>query len=480
MDKDELQRLLNLKPTPAAAPAGRLPLHQPPKLGGYSSPPSPQALQLDAWDVSQGGKVLRHNHQARATKCTPEEMADMFGLNFLATPQPVELCRDERRLEFVKTTLDTPQYRALHRSTEHNPVASELAAVELAKSYAVLKEEDNKRQQEEEAKRRAGKKVDPQRAQRQAQRACLKAVGQAVQAASTEVDKYEETLSALGCGPGQGNDGKLDTGRLFEMFQKTRSSERLRAIMERAGRYRRCAQAQQRQKSKHGYDDMVGVVLDGDLGRLLPHELVQLACPELELSALRRLVERQSMCRQYRGVKKVGKGPIVVCVDESGSMSGEPIAQAKALALAMGWIARHQNRWIVFCGYSGGREGTRLALPPGRWDETALLAWLEHFYSGGTTLDVPLHELPHKWWPEFIAQGLPRGKTDLLLVTDALVHLPTELERSFLAWKQAEKVKCISLIIGQAAGDLTRVSDQVFTLDDLNLDQEGVQACFKI
>ena len=70
----------------------------------------------------------------------------------------------------------------------------------------------------------------------------------------------------------------------------------------------------------HGLDDVVGVVLDGDLGRLLPQELARLAVPEFEDDTLRRLVERQTMCREYRATEPVGKGPILISVDESGSI----------------------------------------------------------------------------------------------------------------------------------------------------------------
>src|SRR5262245_62472889 len=108
---------------------------------------------------------------------------------------------------------------------------------------------------------------------------------------------------------------------------------------------------------------MVGVVLGGDLGRLLPHELARLVIPELEDDVLRRLVEGQVMCREYRATEPVGKGPVIVCVDESGSMEGEKAHTAKALALALAWVARHQGRWCALVGYSGGSgEGLR-ALP---------------------------------------------------------------------------------------------------------------------
>ena len=64
-----------------------------------------------------------------------------------------------------------------------------------------------------------------------------------------------------------------------------------------------------------------GVEPGGDVGRLLPAELARLAVPELELDTLRRVAERQALCREYRATEPAGKGPIVV---GPGSRSGIP------------------------------------------------------------------------------------------------------------------------------------------------------------
>jgi uncharacterized protein with von Willebrand factor type A (vWA) domain len=146
----------------------------------------------------------------------------------------------------------------------------------------------------------------------------------------------------------------------------------------------------------------------------------------------------------------------------------------------MAWIAKHQNRWCALVGFAGGSEGNVVVLPPGKWDEAKLMDWLEHFFSGGTTMDVPLHELPFQMWPELVKQGLPQGKTDLIMVTDALVHVPDEMRDAFLKWKADNKVKAISLVINHEPGDLAAVSDQVFQVSSLEVDEEGIQTALSI
>src|SRR5207249_1706133 len=181
-----------------------------------------------------------------------------------------------------------------------------------------------------------------------------------------------------------------------------------------------------------------------DVGRLLPAELARLAVPELELDALRRIAERQALCREYHAVEPAGKGPVIIALDESGSMRGEKVHTAKALALALAWVARQQRRWCALIAFSGGKEGRLLALPPGRWDENALADWLTAFLGGGTTCDVPLVELPGRYWQEL---ACPPGKTDIVCITDAIVDVPDTVRDDFLRWKATAQARMISLVI---------------------------------
>jgi uncharacterized protein with von Willebrand factor type A (vWA) domain len=215
---------------------------------------------------------------------------------------------------------------------------------------------------------------------------------------------------------------------------------------------------------------MVGVVLDGDVGRLLPHELAKLADDDLCDDAMRRLVERQSMCREYHAVEPVALGPIIVCCDESGSMQGEKGHTAKALALAMAWVARSQRRWVALCAYSGDSGERVLALPPGRRDEDALMDWLEPFIGRGSSIDVPVRELPRI----YREVGAPYGKTDVIFLTDAQCRLPAEVQEDFLAWKRSVQARLVTLVIGGEAGDLSLISDEVHLVRTLDASEEAV------
>src|SRR4051812_23965462 len=412
---------------------------------------SPTALDLDDWGLRRGREVLAESERLRQTGLCEDAAADFHGAAFEPEPKLKDGCVDPPRHEFLAQLLQTPDYHALHQSTLLDPVASSIAACAFAEQFASLKQQGGS----------AGKEGD-------AEMATLRAVGKAVSEAHKEVEECKEACSALGMGPGV--PGSNDPRAIAELFRRVRNNPTLRRICELAGRYRRLAQSKQRMKTTHGMDDVVGVVLDGDVGRLLPHELAKLADDELSDDAMRRLVERQLMCREYHATEPVTRGPVIVAVDESGSMSGDKGHTAKALALALAWVARMQRRWIALVAYSGDSGERLLALPPGRWDESALMDWLEGFLGRGSNLDVPVREMPRI----YRQLNAPLGKTDVIFLTDAQCRIPAELQQQFVGWKKAVKARLITLVIRSQPGDLTAISDEVFTVPSLSVSEDAV------
>lgn len=419
------------------------------------------ALELDDWSMRRGREVLEQSDLMQKVFEHPDKeqlsdaqlaTADFHAAAFEPDPRLAKHCQNERIHQYMKNLMETPEFQALHRETQLDEVAAELAAASFAQEWVALVKTD---QPDDEFKR------DVQ---------ALSAASRALKQAAGDVGSLRDAQNALGIGGHGGGNGTMSADDLAKMFKRVRRSHSLKRICDLAGRYRRFAQAQQRKKVLHGQDDVVGVVLDGDVGRLLPHELVALDDPDLELDVMRRIIERQAMCREYRGVETRARGPIVVVVDESGSMNGEKIYTAKAMALALAWVARQQRRWCCLVGFSGGSEGTWCVLQPGQENSANLMEWLEHFYGGGTSCDVPLVEVPANWEK----LGCPRGKTDMIIVTDGQVNLPDDVRDAFLAWKQREQVKLVTLVIQDQTDSLNCVSDRVHHVSSLSVDEDAV------
>jgi len=496
MKADDLIRMLEVDDAPAAGPDV--------VTGGPAAAPAAPAadtvLRLDNWSRRRGAELLAESDDIRklaklseaafakgaaavAAKAAPsadEEywgraVADFHAAAYEMAPEAHDRCDDPLRADFLKTVMETPEFEQIRAASVLNPVAAEVATVAFAAQFAKRREQDAHAKCRGPKPGAKGGKSDPGM---DAEIATMRAAAAACAAAKKAVDEVRDAAEM--CGLGDGTDGrKLDVKRLAAVRRKVAGSVRLKKIAEMAGRFRRLANSRQRRKVTHGQDEVVGITLGDEVARMIPAELARLADPDLELDTLRRISERQVMVRQFRATEPAGKGPIVVTVDESGSMNGAKIETAKGLALALAWIARKQRRWCVLIGFAGGTAGTRCVLPPSQWDEVALLDWLEHFFNGGTTMDVPLNEVP-RWWPEFVAAGMTRGKTDMVMITDAEVQVPPALEKSFREFKAAEKVRLNVLVVQGDPGNIACVADEVNTVPALTVEADAVGAVLSI
>ena len=465
MDPTDLLKLLDLNAKPARPPDTALPI----TLTDTAAPAgerSPTALAVDEWGLRRGRDLIAESERLRKAGTDEYAAADFFGAAFDPDPTLMDSCADPLRHRFLGQMLDTPEYHVLHADTQLDDTAAGIAATHFAEQFDQLKKEDAKDSTGENG-------ATPGDAggiggDLAGEMAALRAVGKALAEAEKEVTEFKDSVAALGMGPGE--PGSNDPRAIAAVFKRVRGDPDLQRICELAGRFRRVAQSKQRLKITHGMDEVIGVEPGGDLSRVLPSELVKLMVPELELDTLRRLAERQLQCREMQSVEPVGKGPILVSIDESGSMGGQKAHTAKALALALAWIARRQHRWCGLIAYSGDSGERLLALPPGRWDETKLCEWLWAFIGRGSELDVPVRELPRMY--EEI--GAPVGVTDLVMLTDARCRIPADVRENFLAWKRSAKVRAVSLIIDSPPGDLALVSDEVHIVRSLDAGDDAI------
>jgi uncharacterized protein with von Willebrand factor type A (vWA) domain len=414
------------------------------------------AMEVDDWGFRRGTQLLEDSERLRALNIPKEAVVDFHAAAFEPDPRLNASCVDDSRLKFLHQLMETNEFQGLHASTQMHSCASEIAATAFAEQFA------------------AQSTKPPSQDKDQNEFSNLRAIGKALAQAEEEVKLAHESAAALGFGKGQprSNDAK----RIGAIYKRVRSSKMLHKICNLAGKFRRLAQAKQRQKTKHGFDEVLGLKADNDLGRMLPQELVALLDPVLEQDVWRRFMERQLWCREFQGSEPVGKGPIIIVLDESGSMVGERNHAAKALALALAWIARQQKRWCALIAYSGDSGERILPLPLGKWDEVALMDWLEAFIGMGSDLDIPVREMP-KFYASLNA---PKGKTDLIFLTDAACNISGKLAKIFIDWKRSVQAKLITLVIDSEPVDLAKISDEVHRIRSVDVSEYGVERILSI
>ncbi|MPW37902.1 ATPase RavA stimulator ViaA [Vibrio sp. B1Z05] len=159
------------------------------------------------------------------------------------------------------------------------------------------------------------------------------------------------------------------------------------------------------EQSDEATDDIVGIHESDDLSKLLPNETMFLAYPELEVIFYQHLVDKRLMnyrtAGKSRKLRKVNahtpnsseldleKGPFIVCVDASGSMSGFPEQCAKAMAYALMQIALAEQRDCFVIMFSTEQITYELTKKDGLREASDFLSYTFH---GGTDFEPVLQK----------------------------------------------------------------------------------------
>ena len=223
----------------------------------------------------------------------------------------------------------------------------------------------------------------------------------------------------------------------------------LEDLCDQLGRLTDCLSRKERQvvREKIRYDavfpdvsskeEIVGVGVGRNVEDLLPQELAQLSNPDTELLFDLKYVEGRLMCLEKSGyVREIQegeidravekdvrerKGPVILCIDTSGSMAGLPENAAKAIALFMARRCRQQDRSCYLINF-GMRIVTKELT--GEWSMDDVLEFLGGSWGGGTDANEALSHavemLKMSFW----------SNADVLMLSDlALPVLSSDTER---------------------------------------------------
>jgi hypothetical protein len=150
-----------------------------------------------------------------------------------------------------------------------------------------------------------------------------------------------------------------------------------------------------------------------DIGRLLPSTLAMMSDAIYEPVILEQLATRRAPQYAVRGTAKRSKGPLVMAIDESGSMLGARNEWAKAAAVAVARVASEEGRAVSVVHYSTSAE--RQALKSR--DPASVVQMIRRFLDGGTMISLALNVSTDE--VKALAKKGERG-ADIILVTDGV------------------------------------------------------------
>jgi len=204
--------------------------------------------------------------------------------------------------------------------------------------------------------------------------------------------------------------------------------------------------------------ELVGVRESNDLNNLLPAELALLSDELMTYAFYKKFAEHKLQTYKFIGreqhdlivskkdkqqvKKKKDKGPIIVCVDTSGSMHGTPEHVAKVLSFALLKIALEEERKCFLISFSTSIETLELTQLAESLDR--LVSFLSMSFHGGTDPHPALEKALKMTKKETYADA------DILLISDFVINNLDDNMKELIKRIKEKGNKLNSLVIGDS------------------------------
>ncbi|MGL5428059.1 MAG: vWA domain-containing protein, partial [Cetobacterium sp.] len=151
------------------------------------------------------------------------------------------------------------------------------------------------------------------------------------------------------------------------------------------------------------------------------------------------------------------KGPVVACLDTSGSMHGMPILKAKALLLSISKILKKENRslYIILFGDKGETKELNISKTS---EINQILPFLNSGFNGGTDFETSLIKAI-----DIIQTLKSYNKADILMITDGLCDLSDKFTKKLEQKKLNLGINIYTVICGTNSIK-DKYSDEIITL----------------
>ena len=298
--------------------------------------------------------------------------------------------------------------------------------------------------------------------------------------AEAEMQAIAESIAAFSGSDNYSNETKLKIADKIQLAQRIQASQKLQAIAELAGKKIAIAAKMQRSKVKEGRTEIIGVTTGNDLTRLLPCELVKLTEPALFPLFAQGYIERSLLQRELISREPLARGPIIICLDSSGSMAGEEEIWSKAVTLALLSIAVTQKRHCRILHFTGKVE--RIDDFVGEIpDPNRVIDCIERFYNGSSTsftaaLTAALAS---------IQQHEQTKKADVVLITDGLDTPSSTFIEQWQANRKKYEFSCYGILITSSnlssyESTISNLCDRYVQIADLTDDSEVSDCLYSI
>lgn len=225
---------------------------------------------------------------------------------------------------------------------------------------------------------------------------------------SQMVDDVNNLLDGFG-GQDEAKVRKLPYDQKIKLADSFRNSNKFKNICDMLGRMTEMANKVGKKPSPYGHA-VSDIGLGNKISKTLSSEKIKLTDKDLENDFYKKFVNKGLLEFKTDGTED-GKGPIVICLDESGSMRGERIIWAKAFCIACIQIASKQKRDCRVITFSNNVDRV-YDFDKKKLDIDSLTIFCSRFSGGGTNFQDPLYKAI-----KTVSESKYK-KADILFVTD--------------------------------------------------------------
>lgn len=231
-----------------------------------------------------------------------------------------------------------------------------------------------------------------------------------------------------------------------------------------------------------------GLTLSDDISRMIPAEAATLGHPVLKYLWHARRIEHALLTYRVQGVMaervssesdvmteverpkpppKAERGPIIVCLDTSGSMHGEPEIVAKAIVLEALRVAHAEKRACYLYSFSGPSDVAEHELKLTVQGLADFLKFLACSFHGGTDVAEPIGRAIKR------LQDSSWQKADVVIISDG--EFSVARETVLLVKNSQEKLhlRVHGLLVSSAnSSAMTALCNQVHRFADWEMEKQ--------
>ena len=268
-----------------------------------------------------------------------------------------------------------------------------------------------------------------------------------------QVQEVSELCEAWGLGTGENCQVAFQNKK--DAIERIRRSSKLHKLTDLVGKFKESAIVEQKKKAKHGAVEIKGVTTGDKIQDTLPSDRMNLCNDITKGDFYRRMSEHGLLQYSKESNKQKNKGPIIVCVDTSGSMQGDEEIWSKALTIGILEVAQMQKRDFACIIYSSHADKPIVI----KKDEIApqkIIDCAERFHNGGTDFEAPLNEAL-----ELIKDSTFKN-ADIVFVTDGDCYVSDNFSRKFKQIKEDKDFRTLGVLVNMGHGHVSDSSLKEF------------------